>query len=571
MQNYFAEKIEPGAPTRPDTHRRVKTSSRSENRRAKIHYFGIPKDKTCERYSTIINLDTVAKKQIQPVIAPLMLSFTATGKKRDTLLENLENWDILKNSKIICGADDATFAIGCDDVVTYAAAVKIGNEFISKTDAIYKFKGSPIIMAKTILTKNTRVVIESQLVEPTEKSEYKIKVLKPLNLGPFLDEVSSFNTQLSDIGGCNIYRKLNKTELLKEPRPPTNDHPSFNIHENYHGEETETLTRWLSTLIKYDFFLAHFESLKNELERRKKNDKEKLPPLGVTFALGKSNLEKLNSSALEPQKPTTDTEKEETQDCSLNSNSGISHCESSVVEPPKKAPKKSKVFITHSQLQRAVAVAKRTPKSAKKVEKKTLVTPPPEKQDAASTPARKPVPPAGRLLSPNHSCISEEGRPRTSRTGKKREAESSNDQLQKVGKFEIDGDGLDDDIDFNLEEQEREKTPPPTELKEILNDSTPSEDNSQYEDARNQICDDPGQDLTPQDVEQGLKNPEKPDNPEAEKEKIDEATEKAENGNSEEKMETDATEETDAKGTQKEPESHDSEVKLSNSEDLESF
>ena len=480
MQNYFAEKIEPGAPSRPDTHRRVKTYSKNDAKRRnfKIHYFGLPNDKTDPLYTTILNIDAVARKQVLPVTAPLQINFTATGKKRDTLIENLENWDILRNSKVICGADDASFSLACDNIGTYAAAIKIGNEFISKSDAIYKFKGCPIILAKTIITKTSRFVMESQLVEPIELCEYKMKILKPLDLGPFLDAVSNFNSELGEIGTHNVYRKLRKLDLLQEPRRPTNDHKSLNIHDNYHGGDDVTLTRWLSSLIKYDVFLAQFESLKNDLERRKKNDKERMPPLGVTFALGKSNLEKIDATIKKTAEESR-SDKADDENETLDSNMGTINCgPSHLAEPnipgdnpqknqdgPKNADK-----ITNSQLGRAIDRANQEPNPPSP----NLNTRP------QSTPAKTPLPSQGRVIAKAIKSLTDT----LSQSGKKRKKSTDREhQSKKVPKIETETkEESDDDVDFSLEDD-----PEKSRISAKKDDTKNSSGTSHYEEVRDKL------------------------------------------------------------------------------------
>ena len=541
MQNYFAEKIEPGAPNRADTHRRVKTQSKNDAKRRnfKTHYFGIPKDQNDPLYNTIINIDAVARKQVMPVIAPLQINFTATGKKRDTLIENLENWDILRNSKVICGADDASFSLACDNVGTYAAAVKIGNEFISKNDAIYRFKGAPIIMAKTIITKTSRITMESQMLEPTETCEFKMKILKPLDLGPFLEAVSDFNTELGVTGTNNVYRKLKNLDLLAEPRPPTNDHVALNIHDNYHGGDDNCLTRWLSSLIKYDIFLAQFESLRNELDRRKKNDKDRLPPLGVTFALGKSNLEKIDTT-LKTSSKTPPIEEEEEPDESLKSEMGTLNCGTAQLElvpetgknqgatkSGKKKIKKINKPITASQLGRAIDAA----------ENQNLPTPELNNRPQ-STPSKAPKPPLpsqGRVIKKAIKSLSD-----TLKSAKKREHSPENSSIkEKVAKIDL----SDEDVTFSDEDLEKSRIP----IKK--DDSKNSSGTSHYEEPREKIQ----EELDQANMEELGIIDTKPE------EKVDEKIEDP-------AMEIDEKEKTEAKDN-----STKTEVTLNSSDTLESF
>ena len=473
MQNYFCDKISKGAPSAKGNLRRATASSSDDSRKKtfKKHFFGMPTSKSDPRYNAILNLDPLARRQILPPIAPLSLTFSATGKNRNTLLDNLENWQITKRAKVICGSDDATFTYAFDDVGTWAAAAKIGNEFIAKCDGIYHFKGAQILMAKTIVTKKSEIQIESQMIEPEEVYEYKLKILKSLDLGPFLDAVSDYNTELGAVMTHNMFRKHNKAPPLAEPAKPNDDSSALNIHTNHHGGD-KILTKWLGGLIKFDAFLYHFENLKAELEVRRTKDKEKEPPLGVTLALGRSGLKEALEKTLMPKNPKTDFSGtlETTGDLSACGQSQLD--ENPVFEPLKKIEEKIPEIpeeeiqapgpsgITGSQLHRAIVNAR----------KKSLTNPPAPKD--ASTPSKPnkigpkkklfpstepPKQKSPTLFDNEHSLVSEPGKNRSSR--KRQFVARSQKEIPPVKKLNLDEKLPEDDLDsdkISFDEEESE-------------------------------------------------------------------------------------------------------------------
>lgn len=180
----------------------------------------MPRNKQDPLYQSILNIDALSMVQVMPPISPLQISFTAVGRKRDKLLNNFSHCRIDSKSRVIKGAGEATVTFAFDDVSTYAAAAKIGNSCISSTDAIFKFKGAAILMAKTLITKQTEFLVEGRISESREITEYKLKVLKCLNLAPFLNRVSEYNLELGAINAHNILRKEARQPLLQEPTPP---------------------------------------------------------------------------------------------------------------------------------------------------------------------------------------------------------------------------------------------------------------------------------------------------------------------------------------------------------------
>ena len=539
MQNYFADKITKGAPASKGNLRKATASSNDDSRKKtfKHHYFGIPKTKDDPKYDVIMNLDPLAKRQILPVTAPLQLTFSATGKQRNQLLDNLENWHITRRARVICGSDDATFTYAFDDVGTYAAAVKIGNEFIAKNDAIYHFKGSQIIMAKTILTKRTLDInVMSHAIEPEEVWEYKTKTLKPLNLGPFFDAVTDFNIEVGATLTHNMFRRQKGQELLKEPVPPSNDSEALNIHANYHGDDKD-LTKWLSGLVKHDLFLTHFDNLKADIERRKKTDREREPPLGVTLALGRAGLKDALEKTLVPKNPTEEFQK------SLDSTGLSSLCVSHVDEAPvfrnvlpEIAPKKTAsnqdpapITENPQQIENPQPEKNSHPTTPTRVKAhanrkltRSMLTnalenannyKTPQKQNRPQStpqkpPQRQPVPPSSaknnrNLLDNEHSLISEPGLTKTGRKRAVSEIEKNKPKGPEVKKINLDEkieDGSDVSFDSSDEEEpipaeERPReAPAPTETDKSLENPNPQSDSGsseKFEDAKEEVLEEP--------------------------------------------------------------------------------
>ena len=311
--NFYRERIS-GAPASQNNQRRVIAGPRSSQGTGtfKAEFFGIP-NKDHQDRKKIKDIDPLCRIPIMPMIQPLQLTFTATNKFRDKLLENLGNWRINSKASMIFGAVEPTFCLRFDNVGSFLAALKIGNAFIAQSDAMYHFRGEPIFLTKTILTKETKMVHYSAFSEPGVEEKFKAKFNRALNVLPAFRRISEYNQEMSRIAEHNMWRVEAKIQPMQELPLPT-DEPAFSVQENFHGEPG-CLSAWLNTLITHDHFLKEFENEKEELKKRLKRDENKLAPPGATMCLGSSKLrlEETGNSIRAPNAAAVRQESQENQ------------------------------------------------------------------------------------------------------------------------------------------------------------------------------------------------------------------------------------------------------------------
>ena len=117
--NFYRERIS-GAPFQANNQRRIITGPKSNQGTGtfKAEFFGLPnKDAPGRKMKEI---DPLSRIPIMPIIQPLQLTFTATNKQRDKLLEDLGNWRINSKASLIFGATQPTFCLRFDDVGNFA-------------------------------------------------------------------------------------------------------------------------------------------------------------------------------------------------------------------------------------------------------------------------------------------------------------------------------------------------------------------------------------------------------------------------------------------------------------------